>query len=166
MFVSIKFLRGLQDMSSRHLQDMSSRHVCKTSSRRLQRTNFSSSKTSSRRLARGFQYVFKMSLQDVFKASSRRLQNVFARRLQDVLEDLKLLHWKRVKDVFKTNKYLLGLDEHFQETFSFDEKASFWQVYEDDSLMKIFTKFFHLMTRLSFKYILNIRSNYFWSSEW
>ena len=49
-----------------------SRHVFKTSSRRLQRNNFSSSKTSSRRLAKG-------------------LQNVFARRLQDVLEDVELL---------------------------------------------------------------------------
>ena len=39
----------------------SSRHVFNTSSRRLQRNNFSSSKTSSRRL------------QDVFKTSSRRL---------------------------------------------------------------------------------------------
>ena len=43
----------------------SSRHVFKMSSRRLQRNNFSSSKTSSRRL----QDV----LQDVFNASSRRL---------------------------------------------------------------------------------------------
>ena len=43
----------------------SSRHVFKTSSRRLQRNNFSSSKTSSRRL------------QDVFKTPSRRFQDVF-----------------------------------------------------------------------------------------
>ena len=53
LFVSIKSLRGLQDMSSRHIQDM-----------------------SSRRLARG-------------------LQNVFTIRLQDVLEDVKLLRWRR-----------------------------------------------------------------------
>ena len=59
----------------------SSRHVFKTSSRRLQRNNFSSSKTSSRRLARC---------------------------LQDVLEDVKLLRWRRFEDVFKTNKCLLG----------------------------------------------------------
>ena len=56
-------LHNVFKTSSRHLQDMSSR--------RLQSNNFSSSKTSSRRL------------QDVFKMSSRRLQ--------DVLEDLKLL---------------------------------------------------------------------------
>ena len=69
------------DIRSKHfvcLQDVfktSSRYVFKTSSRRLQRNNFSSSKTSSRRLARC---------------------------LQDVLEDEKLLRWRRVEDVFKT----------------------------------------------------------------
>ena len=68
LFVSIKSLRGFQDMSSRHLQDMSSRRLQDMSSRRLQdmssrglqdissrrlqRNNFSSSKTSSRRLGR------------------------------------------------------------------------------------------------------------------
>ena len=72
----------------------SSRHAFKTSSRRLQRNNFSSSKTSSIRL----EDVFKTSC----KRSSRRLQKVFARRLQDVLEDVKLLRWRRVEDVFKT----------------------------------------------------------------
>ena len=36
LFVSIKSLRGLQDMSSRHLQDMSSRRLQDMSSRRLQ----------------------------------------------------------------------------------------------------------------------------------
>ena len=50
---------------------MSSRHVFKTSWRCLQRNNFSSSKTSSR-------------------------------RLENVLEDVKLLRWRRVEDVFKT----------------------------------------------------------------
>ena len=72
----------------------SSRHVFKTSSRRLQRNNFLSSKTSSRRLARCLQDVFKTYLQDVFKTSSRRLQ--------DVLQDEKLLRWWRFEDVFKT----------------------------------------------------------------
>ena len=67
--------------SSRHVFKTSSRHVFKTSSRRLQRNNFSSSKTSWRRLARC---------------------------LQDVLEEVKLLRWRRVEDVFKTNKCLLG----------------------------------------------------------
>ena len=42
--------------------------------------------------------------------SSRRRQDIFARRLQDVLEDVKLLRLRRVEDVFKTNKYLLGDD--------------------------------------------------------
>ena len=56
---------------SRHVFKTSSRHVFKTSSRRLQRNNFSSSKTYSRRLARC---------------------------LQDVLEDGKLLRWRRLQD--------------------------------------------------------------------
>ena len=46
LFVSIKSLRGLQDISSRHLQDMSLKRL---------------------------QDVFKTSLQEVFKTSSRRL---------------------------------------------------------------------------------------------
>ena len=36
LFVSIKSLRGLQDVSSRHLQDMSSRRLQDMSSRRFQ----------------------------------------------------------------------------------------------------------------------------------
>ena len=75
--------------SSRHVFKTSSRHVFKTSSRHLQRNNFSSSKTS-----------------------SRRLQDVFARRLQDVLEDVKLLRWRRVEDVFKKNECLLGIEAY------------------------------------------------------
>ena len=45
-------LHNVFKTSSRHVFKTSSRHVFKTSSRRLQRNNFSSSKTSSRRLAR------------------------------------------------------------------------------------------------------------------
>ena len=73
----------------------SSRHVFKTSSINI-------FKTCSR-------HVFKTSLRHVFKMSwnvfsitifclSRRL----GRFLQDVLEDEKLLPWRRVEDVFKT----------------------------------------------------------------
>ena len=51
--------------------------VLKTSSARLQHNNFSSFKTSSRRLARC---------------------------LQDVLEDEKLLRWRRLEDVLEINK--------------------------------------------------------------
>ena len=79
-------LHNVFKTSSRHVFKTSSRHVFKTSSR----------------------YVFKTSSRHVFKTSSRRLQNVFARRLQDVLEDVKLLRWRRVEEVFKTNKCLLG----------------------------------------------------------
>ena len=41
-------------------------------------------------------------LRDVFKMSPRCLQEVFARCLEDVLEDEKLLHWRRIEDVLKT----------------------------------------------------------------
>ena len=61
-------------MSSRYVFRMSSRHVLKTSWRRLQRNNFSSSKASWRRLARG---------------------------LESVLEDVKLLRRRCFEDVFK-----------------------------------------------------------------
>ena len=86
----------LQDVfktSSRHVIKMSSRHVFKKSWRRLQCSNFSSSKTSSRRLARCLQDVFKTSSQDVFKT--------FWRRLQDI-------SWRHLQDVLKSNKCLLG----------------------------------------------------------
>ena len=63
--------------------------VFKTSSTRLQGNNFSSSKTSWRRLA---------------NASWRRLQDVFAKRIEDVLEDKKLLRWRRLEDLLEINK--------------------------------------------------------------
>ena len=49
------------------------------------------------------QNVFKSCLQDVLKTSSKRLQDVFARRIQDILEDEKLLRWRRFEDVFETS---------------------------------------------------------------
>ena len=52
-----------------------------------------------------YQDMSSRHLQDM---SSRRLQDMSSRRLQDVLEDVKLLRWRRVEDVFKTNKCLLG----------------------------------------------------------
>ena len=73
----------------------SSKHVFKTSSRHVFMTSL--------------RHIFKTSSRHVFKTFSRRLQNVFARRLQDVLEDVKLLRWRCVEDVFKTNKCLLGI---------------------------------------------------------
>ena len=103
-------LRDVFKTSSRRLkkflQDVfktSSRHVFKMPSRHLQRNNFSSSKTSSRCLKR--------CLHDVFKTS----QEVFARRLQDVFKtswNSKNCYtktcWRRLKDVFKNKKCLLG----------------------------------------------------------
>ena len=90
-------LHNVFKVSSRYVFKTSWRHVLKTFSRRI-------FKTSSRR---------------IFKTSSRRLQGNsslssktswgrLARCLEDILEDLKLLRWRRVEDVFKTNKCLLG----------------------------------------------------------
>ena len=62
------------------------RHILKTSSIRLQRNNFSSSKTSWRRL------------EDVLKTSHKTSW----RRLEGILEDEKLLRWRRIEDVLKT----------------------------------------------------------------
>ena len=55
--------------------------VLKTSSRRLQRNNFSSSSS---------------------ERSWKRLRKTSSRHLQNVLEDVKLLRWRRVEDFFKT----------------------------------------------------------------
>ena len=68
------------------------------------------SKTSSRLFKICFQDVFKTCLQrlledvlrDVFKTSSRCICKTSLRRLQDVLEDEKLLRWRRIEEVFKT----------------------------------------------------------------
>ena len=84
-------------MSSRDLQDMSSR--------RLQRNNFSSSETSWK------------CLEDVLKTSCK----MSSRRLQDVLEDVKLLRWRRAEDVFKTC---------FEDVFKTSSRPTnvFWEV--------------------------------------
>ena len=92
LFVSIMSSKRLKGMSSRHVFKTSSRHDFKTSSGRLQRNNFSFYKTN----------VFKTSC----KMSWRRLQGdfkKFSRHLQDVLEDVKLLHWRRLQDILKTS---------------------------------------------------------------
>ena len=105
----------------RRLEDVFRFRLQKTSSRRLQdvliKTNMFALalrlqdvfKTSwSRPIYLSWLYVFKTSsrrFQDVFKTFRRRLQNVFktsSRRLQDLLEDVKLLRWRPVDDVFKT----------------------------------------------------------------
>ena len=101
------------DIPSEHflcLQDLfktSSRHVFKMSLRRLKDNNSSSSKTSSKRLAK---YI-----QDVFKVSSRCFQDVLC--LQDVFK----MSWKTKscyaeemlktssRHVLKSNKCLMGM---------------------------------------------------------
>ena len=88
-----------------YLQD-----VFKTSSRHLQRNSFLCCKTFWRYLEDALKMSHKYTLQttwthledispDVLKTSSRRL---YWRSLEDVLEDKKLLHWRRVGDAFKT----------------------------------------------------------------
>ena len=73
---------------------ISSRHVFKTPWRRLQRNNFSSSRTFSRRF------------QDVFKKPSRHLQDVF--KISWKTKNCYAESWRRLEDVLKTNKCLLG----------------------------------------------------------
>ena len=88
-------LRHLQDMPLRCLQDMSSRRLQGMSSSRLQ---------------------------DVFSVTifrlARHLQDVFARCLQDVLEDVKLLRWRRAEDVFKTSSRPTNVCWEVQEKIS------------------------------------------------
>ena len=76
--------------SSRHVFKTSSRHVFKTSSR----------------------YVFKTSSRHVFKTSSRHVLKKSWRRLHVLIFhlDVKLLRWRSVEDVFKTNKCLVGMN--------------------------------------------------------
>ena len=85
--------------SSRHVFKTSSRHVFKTSSRRLQRNNFSSSKTSWRRLQDFFKTSCKMSSRRLGRRKIVTLKTRW-RRLQD-------MSWRHLEDVLKTNKYLL-----------------------------------------------------------
>ena len=42
-------------------------------------------------------------LQDVLKTSSRYLLRTSSRRLEDVFQDVKLLGWRRIEDVFETS---------------------------------------------------------------
>ena len=72
----------LLDIASKHFvcfQDMSSRCLQDMSSRCLKD-------------------IYSRRLEDVFIVTIFRLPT----RLQDVLEDVKFLHWRRVEDVFKT----------------------------------------------------------------
>ena len=98
----------------RHVFKTSWRHVLKTSWRRLQRNNFSSSKTSSRRLGRRKIVTLKTCW----------------RRLQD-------MSWRRLQDVLKTSKCLLGNQQlffplaiHFSQNWIFLRKSDFflWKI--------------------------------------
>ena len=112
LFVSIISSRRLQDMSSRHIQDMSWISLQDVFSvtifrlpKRLEDVLQDVFKTS---LQDTLQDVFKTSLQDVLKTSSRCLGwreivtlKTFWRCLQD-------MSWRRLEDVLKTKKCLLG----------------------------------------------------------
>ena len=105
--------------SSRHVFKTSSRHVFNKSSRHLQGNNFSSSKTSWRRLQcnifcpiKCLENVLKTSCELILKTSWRRLKDVSGRRiantswrrLEGVLEDKKLLRWRRLQSMsWRTN---------------------------------------------------------------
>ena len=87
LFLYKTYWRRLQDMSSKRLQDTSSKCLQDMSSRRLQRNNFSSFKTSSRRLARRLWKTSSRRLGRrkivMLKRCWRRLQDMFSRRLQE-----------------------------------------------------------------------------------
>ena len=92
----------------------SSRHVLKTSSTRLQRINFSSSKTSWRRLANVFKTSCEMSSRRLgrqkivtLKTSWRRLEDMYWRRLgdkQDVYWNICIKPWSTNKSKSVFNK--------------------------------------------------------------
>ena len=79
---------------SRHVFKTSSRYVFTTSWRHLQCNNFLSSKASLRRVQETSSGCLVLV---------RCLQGVFAGRLEDVLEDEKLLRWRRTEDALKTS---------------------------------------------------------------
>ena len=113
LFVSIKSLRGLQDMSSRRLQDMSSRRLQDMSSRRLQ-------DMSSRRLQDVFSVtIFRLPrhLQDVFKTSSKRLCKTSSRRLgRRKIVALKTC-WRRLQDMCLQGQQMFAGEGIFRRTF-------------------------------------------------
>ena len=63
-------------------------------------------------------------LQDVFSVRILRLPRRLARCLQDVLKDEKSLRWRRVEDVFKTNKCLLTVKCAFSPLIFYDQ--NYW----------------------------------------
>ena len=101
LFVSIVSSRRPQDMSSRLLQYMSSRRLQDMPPRRVFKTSW--------------RHIFKTSSRHVFKTSSRRLQrNNFSssKTSSRSLGRCKIVVlktcWRRLQDVFKTNRCLLG----------------------------------------------------------
>ena len=105
---SSRRFQGVFKSLPRRLQDvfkMSSRRVCKTSCNYV-------FKTSSRRVCKmSCNYVFKTSSRRVCKMSCNYVFKTSSRRLQDVVEDKRMLHWRRLEDVLKTSSVCLHQDE-------------------------------------------------------
>ena len=109
LFVSKTSWRRLQDMSSRRLQDISSRRLQEMSWRRLQDilgvTIF--------RLPRHLEDVFKtfceMPSRHLCKTSSRRLGRREVITLTTCWRRPQDMSWRRLQDLWKTKKCLLGL---------------------------------------------------------
>ena len=87
-FVSKTSWRRLEDMSSRHLQDMSWRRLEDVFSLTI--------------------FRLRRCLQDVFKTSSRRLGRRKIVTLKTFSRHVLKKPWRRLEDVLKSNKCLLG----------------------------------------------------------
>ena len=99
-------LHSVFKTSSRYVFKTSSRHVFKTSSRRLQRNNFSSSKTSCKRTSKR-----------LYKTSSRRLGRPKIVTLKTCWRRRQDMSWRRLQDVFKTNKCLQGKNLQYSPVY-------------------------------------------------
>ena len=91
--------------SWRRLEDMSSRYIFKTSSRHLRRNNFS----SSRHLEDVFKTFCEMPSRHLCKTSSRRLGRREVITLKTCWRRPQDMSWRRLQDLWKTKKCLLGL---------------------------------------------------------
>ena len=102
--IPLKFLQRICLCEYVKILIIPSKHllVLKTSSARLQRNNFTSSKTSWRRLE-------DMSWRRLEDMSWRCLEDISWRRLEDMswrcLEDMS---WRHLEDILETNKILTG----------------------------------------------------------
>ena len=117
--VTLFVFQDLLKTSSRRLENVFAIRLPKTSSRRFQgvfkslpRRLQDVFKMSSRRVCKtSCNYVFKTSSRRVCKMSCNYVFKTSSRRLQDVVEDKRMLHWRRLEDVLKTSSVCLHQDE-------------------------------------------------------